>query len=42
VTCQPACAETWAMPDPMRPEPMTASRPAMCSSSKTPAEPVSP
>jgi hypothetical protein len=30
VTCHPACAETWAMPEPIRPEPMTASRPAMC------------
>jgi hypothetical protein len=29
VTCQPAWAETCAMPEPISPEPMTAKRPAM-------------
>ncbi|BCB84639.1 hypothetical protein Psuf_019520 [Phytohabitans suffuscus] len=31
VTSQPACAATCAMPEPIRPAPMTASRPAMLS-----------
>ena len=30
VTCQPACAATWAMPEPISPAPTTASRPAIC------------